>query len=76
MICTVVSCGGLTSPKNGSLVLEDVVFESEASYDCDDGFRINGPATRTCQATSLWTGEAPTCEGLLTIENHITKSYV
>ena len=61
---TVVTCSGLTSPGNGSIVLGNVVFKSEALYSCNEGFKINGPATRTCQATGLWTGEAPTCEGL------------
>ena len=31
-----------------------------ATYTCDDGFRLDGNATRTCD-TGNWTGTVPVC---------------
>lgn len=39
------------------------VFESQATYTCNDGFIISsGNDTRTCEANGEWSGTDPTCE--------------
>ena len=32
------------------------------TYNCVNGYIINGESTRVCQASSTWSGSAPTCE--------------
>ena len=43
------------------MTLTGTVFGSTATYTCNDGFRLEGEETRKCEATALWSGEAPTC---------------
>ena len=40
-------------------------FGETATYSCDTGFTLIGDTTRTCQATGLWSGNAPTCQRML-----------
>lgn len=55
-------CGNLTDPENGSVDLsEGTSFGSLAIYDCDLGYSLEGPDTRTCQSDGEWSDTAPTC---------------
>jgi len=53
-------------------------FGETATYICDTGFTLMGDTTQTCQATGLWSGNAPTCQSMLQFlnlkYNHI-KTY-
>ena len=44
------------------MALSGTVFGSTASYVCDAGFTLVGVASRSCQATGLWSGVAPVCD--------------
>ena len=58
----VIDCGPLESPDDGSVSYAASTYESEATYDCDPGFKLNGTATRVCNEHGIWSGNAPFCE--------------
>ena len=63
---TVVDCNALTNPTNGQV--DDsagTTFEQTATYSCNAGYNLVGDSTRTCQANGVWSGSAPTCQGVL-----------
>jgi hypothetical protein len=60
--CVVVSCGALSSPANGSVSTPTgVEYADVATYGCAEGYQVDSAATRTCLATGLWSGVAPSC---------------
>ena len=62
---TVVDCGTLTNPTNGQVSHTGrTTFEQTAAYSCDTGYILVGNSNRTCQATGMWSGRAPTCQGI------------
>ena len=58
-------CPDLGELDNGVITLTEVAFEAGllATYVCDEGYTISSStaATRVCQLSGEWTGEAPTC---------------
>ena len=66
LILTAVDCGSLTDPDNGSVTLTaGTTVEQTATYSCNTGYNLLGDSTRTCQANGVWSGSAPTCQGVL-----------
>ena len=64
-ILTVVDCGSLTDPGNGSVTLTVGTTSGQtATYSCNTGYNLVGDSTRTCQAGD-WSGSEPTCQGML-----------
>ncbi len=59
---TVVTCPILTPLTNGVLSTTSRDYLTVVTYNCDTGYVLTGSAgaARTCQATGLWSGEAPT----------------
>lgn len=63
LISSVVGCGGLESPENGTVDLrEGTTFNSTAFYGCDDTFELVGNSTRVCLSSGLWSSEPPVCK--------------
>ena len=61
--CTGISCAGLPTPANATLVLSNGgVYPSTASYACNLGFMLVGNATRACNTDGTWTGSTPACD--------------
>ena len=61
---TVVDCSTLTRPANGQVShTAGTTFGQTATYSCDTGFNLVGNSIRTCEATGLWSGSTPTCQG-------------
>ena len=61
-INTVVDCGTLTGPANGTILLDTTSFGSTVTYSCSNSdHQLVGDAMRTCQANGMWSGSAPTC---------------
>ncbi len=58
---TVVTCPALTPPTNGVLSTTSRDYLTVVTYSCDTGYVLTGDAARQCQATGLWSLEAPTC---------------
>ena len=59
---TGVDCGSLPNPGNGGVSLSGTVFGSVATYNCNDGFTLEGETTRQCESSGLWSGTPPTCK--------------
>ena len=60
--CTPVDCGALATPANGSVTAASTLYGSTARYSCSPGYGLVGPASRTCQASGVWSGADPSCE--------------
>ena len=61
----VISCGALANPVNGQVGHTGTTFGQTATYSCNTGYNLVGGSTRTCQATGVWSGSTPTCQGML-----------
>ena len=62
---TVVDCGTLTNPDNGEVNhTAETTIGQLATYSCNMGFNLVGNNTRTCEATGVWSGSAPTCQSM------------
>ena len=57
-----MDCGPLDSPSNGTVAFDDTIENSTATYTCDSGHNLVGPATRTCAMNGSWTETEPTCK--------------
>ena len=63
---TAVVCGNLTDPANGQVDhTAGTTFGQTATYSCNTGYNLVENSTRTCQVSGNWSGNAPTCEGVL-----------
>lgn len=62
-IITAVDCGHPSGPPNGHVAVAEVSFGSVATYSCNTGYGLSGPATRTCLSNGEWSSSAPTCNG-------------
>lgn len=60
-----VQCPQPLDVENGRVVSSSSTYGSLASYECINGYRLVGPATRKCEADKQWEGEQPFCEGKL-----------
>uniref|UniRef100_A0A672IB95 Sushi domain containing 2 n=1 Tax=Salarias fasciatus TaxID=181472 RepID=A0A672IB95_SALFA len=57
----VVSCGWLTTPKNGKKDGTRYLEGDALSFSCDEGYTRHGSAERTCLDDGTWTGQQPQC---------------
>ena len=58
------SCAGLSNPANGNVVVDGLIVDSTATYDCDPGYYLAGNKSRTCEAgmsSGVWSGQEPMC---------------
>ena len=63
-----MDCGSLTDPANGRVDhTVGTTFRQTATYSCTTGYNLVEDSTRTCQATGIWSGSAPTCQGIYVI---------
>ena len=51
----------LDNPENGQVEVDGQTVGRNATYTCNDGFVIEGVATRFCGPDGQWIGEAPIC---------------
>ena len=66
LLSTAVNCGTLANPANGQVShTVGTTFGRASTYTCNTGYNLVGGSTRTCQATGVWSGSAPTCQGIL-----------
>ena len=57
------TCGFPGSPKNGRVLhlLEKYEESMVITYECDIGYYLLGPMTRTCMPNGTWSGLMPVC---------------
>ena len=64
-----IQCSEPPIPATGILILDGFSFEfsvgDTVGYECLEGFVLSGPMTRTCQLNGTWSGDDPTCEGIV-----------
>ena len=58
---TVIDCGDPGSPINGGRSLPATTYQSQVTYTCNNGYQLDGEATRQCQANGKWSGFLPSC---------------
>ena len=69
MSLTAVDCGALTNPDNGQVShTAGTTFRQTATYSCNSGYNMVGGNLRSCQATGMWSGRMPTCQGMLLLK--------
>ncbi len=69
-----VDCGPLTIHNGQVSTSSGTTFRSTATYSCNPSYTQNGPSTRTCQANTMWSGAAPTCNGEI-IKDCIERNF-
>ena len=58
-----VTCPELTDPANGMVAIPSRIYNSVATYSCNEGFTRIGNEMRTCQDNAMWTGNGDvTCQ--------------
>ena len=62
-ICITEACGDPNPINNGKVVISGRIPGSNATYSCNDRYRLVGNATLLCQPDSQWLGEVPKCKG-------------
>ena len=60
----VAECGALPEPLHGTLSLTGTSFGSEAKYNCDDGYELEGSKERTCKGDGQWSGTNVVCKAV------------
>ncbi|XP_035229458.1 sushi, von Willebrand factor type A, EGF and pentraxin domain-containing protein 1-like isoform X2 [Stegodyphus dumicola] len=63
--CRPVQCPIPADPPNGRALYTSVSYNSVVKYECRYGYRLVGPATRTCNTSKQWEGSDPTCEEIV-----------
>lgn len=65
-----VNCGPPPVPINGNVSITSLqtIFQSIAIYSCDLGYVLVGENRRMCEAQGAWSGQTPTCTGMITFE--------
>ncbi|XP_064626004.1 sushi, von Willebrand factor type A, EGF and pentraxin domain-containing protein 1-like [Lineus longissimus] len=58
--CELIECVTLRV-RNGQVVVEGVGIEATATYGCNNGYEVRGPARRRCRDTGHWSGSDPFC---------------
>ena len=61
-------CPSLPGPENGNVDASIRTVGSVAVYSCGSEFLISGNSQRNCQMDGTWSGAAPTCLGIMTID--------
>ncbi|KAM9330911.1 sushi domain-containing protein 2 [Gastrophryne carolinensis] len=57
----VVSCGWLEHPKNGKKEGTTYLVNSNLTFTCNKGYRLQGSSVRICQEDGTWSGENTQC---------------
>lgn len=65
LIYLALDCGPLQDPVNGRVVIKGTAVSATATYTCDPGFVLIGNSQRECLLSGQWSGQDPTCEGML-----------
>ncbi|XP_077984839.1 sushi domain-containing protein 2-like [Glandiceps talaboti] len=61
---TVISCGQVTAPNNGSRTVTKHTEGGKATFRCHEGFNLIGPEESVCTQTGSWSNTEPICEAV------------
>ena len=64
-----LKCAPPPDPANGRVSITGTIYGQTATYSCNTGYDLVGNSTRVCQATGVWSGSAPTCQGTLLLSS-------
>lgn len=59
--CERVSCGLPPSLANGKYIGTTFEFTDKITYECSDGYMLQGPNLQVCQADGTWSNSLPYC---------------
>ncbi|XP_041117630.1 sushi, von Willebrand factor type A, EGF and pentraxin domain-containing protein 1 isoform X2 [Polyodon spathula] len=59
--CESVMCSDPQNIENGNYQLRGQAYLSTVSYGCNEGYRLQGSSTLTCEASGEWNDSAPVC---------------
>ncbi len=60
--CSAISCNPIDQPANGTLnCVGSNYYGDICAVTCGNGYNLNGPIERTCQANGLWSGNDNSC---------------
>lgn len=62
VLISAVDCGLLLAPDNGAVQVNGTVFNSTATYSCNENL-TSASTSRICQQNGVWSGEEPVCKG-------------
>ena len=48
---------------NGQAIYEGTTYQYKVTYECHNGYKVNGPVIRTCEGNGRWSGSVPRCIG-------------
>ena len=71
-----IRCPRLTAPANGRVSAPLRTVNSEATYSCNEGYRLDGASTRICQSNSEWSGQEPVCVGAFTTPHRMHIMHI
>ena len=57
-----LTCLELPNPENGLVTITGTDIGDLATYSCNEGFVLEGDATRTCGQPGFWSGAEPICK--------------
>ncbi|KAL9963127.1 hypothetical protein ACROYT_G032302 [Oculina patagonica] len=57
-----ILCDERASLENGSWRGSEFWEGKNVTYQCNEGYKLQGPSVKVCNETGEWTGEEPTCE--------------
>ncbi|XP_020615812.1 CUB and sushi domain-containing protein 3-like isoform X2 [Orbicella faveolata] len=60
--CTVVDCGYVPTPQNGTKFGEETTYPNSIELSCDEGFVISGSTVRSCLTNGTWSGQQTRCK--------------
>ena len=55
------TCGSLSNPRNGRVVVQGQSAGSIATYYCNTGYSVQGYSQRVCNINGQWSGTTPAC---------------
>ncbi|MBN3306145.1 SVEP1 protein, partial [Amia calva] len=61
-MCESVTCGEPPHIQNANFTLTGQTYLSNVSYECSEGYRLQGSAVLACEASGDWTTPLPVCE--------------
>ncbi|MGH0158069.1 UNVERIFIED_CONTAM: hypothetical protein FKN15_073952, partial [Acipenser sinensis] len=59
--CESVMCSDPQNIENGNYQLSGQAYLSTVSYECNEGYRLQGSSTLTCEASGEWNDSTPVC---------------